>query len=327
MTFSLPLLWWLEHHGRHRAATLAAWVGFGWMGWVFLFFWIALALSAISAVAGALQTVLPAKIVSVAVQAGSFQWAALVALLVAGYGYVDARRVRLERVRLTSPKLSRTFRLVLISDVHLGAIVGARQLRRLIGQLQQLNADMVVSAGDLVDGMEHRLRELAPLFDALRPRYGKFAVTGNHEYYAGVDHALDFHRRAGFRVLRCEALDITDEISLAGVDDPTGRTDPNECVPLGALPRERFRILLKHQPILRPDARGLFDLQLSGHVHKGQIFPFGLLVKLAYPVRTGLTRLTDDAWLYVSRGTGTWGPPMRVAAPPEITLIEIGAAV
>jgi len=326
MTFSLPLEWWLERRGWHRTATVLAWIGFGWMGWVFLFFWIALALSALSVVLGVLP--LPTSMAAHAATLGSFAVAAVVALLVSAYGFRDARHVRVERVRLTSPKLSAasgTFRLALISDVHLGPLVGARRLRRLIEQLRQLNADVLVSAGDLVDGLEHRLRELAPLFGTLQPRYGKFAVTGNHEYYAGLAHALQFHRLAGFRVLQGEATDVTAEISIAGVDDPTGRTHPDERVPLAKLARERFRILLKHQPVLRPDAEGLFDLQLSGHVHQGQIFPFGLLVRLAYPARTGLTRLAGGGWLYVSRGTGTWGPPMRVAAPPEITLIEIEA--
>ncbi len=324
MTLSLPLLWRLEHGGWHRVATAVAWIGFGWMGWVFLFFWIGLLLSALSVVVGALH--LPADIAAYASMLGSFSFAALLTLLIAAYGFFDARRVRIERVRLTSSKLSAAsgiFRLALISDVHLGALVGARRLQRLIEQLQRLDADVVVSAGDLVDGMEHHLRELAPMFDALQPRYGKFAVTGNHEYYVGIAHALHFHQRAGFRVLRSEAVDITDVITIAGVDDPAGRTNPDERVPLAALPGNRFKILLKHQPVLRAEADGLFDLQLSGHVHKGQIFPFGLLVRIAYPVRTGLTRLANGAWLYVSRGTGTWGPPMRVAAAPEITLIEI----
>ncbi|MBI3897637.1 MAG: metallophosphoesterase [Gammaproteobacteria bacterium] len=321
MTFSLPLLWRLEHRGQHRLATVIAWLGFSWMGWVFLFFWISLGLSLIGALA--------ANFSVYASRLQSFGTAALVSLVVAAYGFFDARRVRIERVTLVSPKLSAAsgkVRVALISDVHLGVLVGARWLRRLVERLRRLDADVVVSTGDLVDGLEYRLRELAPIFDSLRPRYGKFAVTGNHEYYAGIGHALSFHQRAGFTLLRAESVDITDEISIVGVDDPAGRVNTDERVPLAALARERFKILLKHQPVLRPGAEGLFDLQLSGHVHQGQIFPFGLLVRLVYRARTGLTRLADGAWLYVSRGTGTWGPPMRVAARPEITLIEIEAA-
>jgi predicted MPP superfamily phosphohydrolase len=118
---------------------------------------------------------------------------------------------------------------------------------------------------------------------------------------------------------------------MAGVDDPTSKrmgmwSNVDERVPLNGSSNDRFTILLKHQPIVDPRAAGMFDLQLSGHVHRGQIFPFNWLVRLVYPVRTGLSRLAGGGWLYVSRGTGTCGPPMRVGAPPEITLIEINPA-
>jgi predicted MPP superfamily phosphohydrolase len=333
MTFSLPILWRLEHRGSHRLATVVAWIGFGWMGWVFLFFWIVLGLDVLRLAVTAVAAATRADFSGAASTLASFPLAAGLALVVSAYGFFDARHPRIERVVLKSRKLSTRsgkFRLALISDVHLGALVGARRLRDLIDRLRRLDADIVISAGDLVDGLEDRLRELAPLFDELRPRYGKYAVTGNHEYYAGVDHALDFHQRAGFTVLSGTAVDITDEISIAGVDDPTGRRSgraaTDERAALAPVPRERFTILLKHQPVVDSRTAGLFDLQLSGHVHKGQIFPFGLLVRLVYPARMGLTRLAQGGWLYVSRGTGTWGPPMRVGASPEITLIEIEAA-
>jgi uncharacterized protein len=332
MTFSLPILWRLEHRGAHRLATVVAWVGFSWMGWVFLYFWIALGFDLLWLLAKAAAAVTSVDFAAQASALDSFPLVAGLSLLVCLYGFFDARRPRIERVALTSAKLSPsspTFRLALISDVHLGALVGARRLHRLLERLRALEPDVLISAGDLVDGLEDRLRELAPMFGALRPRYGKFAVTGNHEYYAGVDHALAFHERAGFKVLSGAAVNVTDDICIAGVDDPTGRRSgravTDEGVPLSRSPRDRFTILLKHQPVVDPHAVGLFDLQLSGHVHKGQIFPFGLLVRLAYPARTGLTPLTHG-WLYVSRGTGTWGPPMRVGAPPEITLIEIAPA-
>jgi hypothetical protein len=126
-------------------------------------------------------------------------------------------------------------------------------------------------------------------------------------------------------------MDVTDELSIVGVDDPAAvgfgvAAHTGKRTALATVAPGRFVILLKHQPVVAADAARLFDLQLSGHVHKGQIFPFGLIVRLVYPVRTGLTELPAGGRLYVSRGTGTWGPPMRVLAPPEITLIEIAAA-
>lgn len=326
MTVMPLLIWRWEQHGRHRPVVIGSWVGYSWMGMAFLFFWVALALD----VLGALLTLS-------GVQPGlsvfdEFLLACVLTAALYVYGFVAARRLRIERVLLTSPKLpadSAPLRIALISDVHLGALVGARRLRSILEKLRALDADVLVSAGDLVDGQADRLNGLAPMFAAVRPRLGKFAVTGNHEYFVGIDKALDFHQRAGFTVLRGTAVDITDSIRIAGVDDPTGinlgapaHTDERMLLDRT---RDRFTILLKHQPRLEPQVTAGFDLQLSGHVHRGQIFPFNLLVRLSYPLPTGLTRVAGGGWLYVSRGTGTWGPPLRVLAAPEITLVELHA--
>lgn len=334
MTYMPVLLRRIERRGWHYSAEVVAWIGYTWMGFVFLFFWIALGLDLLGWVVGAASAILPAPVATHATSLRSFPAALGATLAVAVYGLFDARRVRVEHVRLASPKVTmrgRPFRVALISDVHLGVLVGPRRLRRMVERLRALDADVVLSAGDLVDGQADRVSLLVPLLDALRPRHGKFAVTGNHDYYVGIEHALDFHARAGFHVLSGTAADVGDHIRIAGVDDPTSKrmgmwSNVDERVPLNGSSNDRFTILLKHQPIVDPRAAGMFDLQLSGHVHRGQIFPFNWLVRLVYPVRTGLSRLTGGGWLYVSRGTGTWGPPMRVGAPPEITLIEINSA-
>jgi predicted MPP superfamily phosphohydrolase len=331
MTFTPILLWRVERAGWHYTAEVVAWIGYGWMGFVFLFFWIGLGLDILGLIVGATQPALPVAFATYASTLHSFPLAVGVTLAVTAYGVIDARRVRVERVAINSPKMAphnRAFRIALISDVHLGVLVGPRRLRRMVERVRQLDADVVLSAGDLVDGQADRVSLMVPLLDGLRPRYGKFAVTGNHDYYVGIEHALDFHARAGFRVLSGTAVDVADVVSIAGVDDPTSRrmgssSNLDECVPLKGVAPDRFRVLLKHQPVVDSRALGLFDLQLSGHVHQGQIFPFNWLVRLAYPARTGLTELAHGSRLYVSRGTGTWGPPMRVGAPPEITLIEI----
>jgi len=322
MTFFPFLLWRLERGGWHRLATAGAWLGYGWMGVVFLFFWVALALEGVGRVThgvGALSA------------SGGFALALALTFAIAAYGVFAATRPRIERVPLATSKLpaARTpLRIALISDVHLGALVGERALRRILKRLATLNADIVVSSGDLVDGQADRLNRLLPLLAALRPPLGKFAVIGNHECYVGLDHALDFHRRAGFTVLRGTAVDVTPELSIAGVDDPAvagfgQRAGLDERAALAAIDASRFSILLKHQPVVTPDGEPRADLQLSGHVHQGQIFPFNLLVRLVYSQPMGLSALPGSGHLYVSRGTGTWGPPMRVLAPPEITLFVL----
>jgi len=325
MTVMPLLVWRWEQRGWHRPVLFGAWIGYSWMGVAFLFFWIALALDLLGVLLkfGGVNPGLSVH--------DEFLLACALTAAVSIYGFVAAQRLRVERVVLTSPKLpagSDPLRIALISDVHLGALVGARRLRAILDKLHALDADVLVSAGDLVDGQADRLNGLAPMLAALQPRLGKFAVTGNHEYFVGLERALAFHERAGFRMLRGTAVDITESVTLAGVDDPTGASlelpaSTNERALLQRCDRNRFIVLIKHQPRLDPQATGWCDLQLSGHVHRGQIFPFGLLVRLSYPVATGLSRIAGGGWLYVSRGTGTWGPPMRVTAAPEITLIEL----
>jgi predicted MPP superfamily phosphohydrolase len=157
---------------------------------------------------------------------------------------------------------------------------------------------------------------------------GAYAVTGNHEYYAGLENSLSFLRNAGFTVLR-GASAKAGGIVLVGVDDPTAlssgpqaRLDTSKA--LASVTANDFIVLLKHQPVVGSDTP--FDLQLSGHIHGGQIFPFVYLTRLTYGVHTGLTELADGRRLYVSRGAGTWGPPIRLFAAPEITLITITSA-
>jgi len=323
---AVPLLVWRwELEGRHRAVLIGAWVGYVWMGIVFVFFWIALGIDLIRAL---LAFVGPAGRWS---SHESFLVAAALTAVVSAYGFVSALRPRIERITIDTPKLpggDRPLRIALISDVHLGALIGARRLRAILDRVRELDPDVLISAGDLVDGQADRLNGLAPMIAAFEPRHGKFAVTGNHEYFVGIERAIEFHRRAGFRLLQGSAAHIGGSLTIAGVDDPTGMmmgapASTNERSALGDAARERFTILVKHQPLIDPRAIAHFDLQLSGHVHRGQIFPFGLLVRLSYRAPTGLSRIAGGGWLYVSRGTGTWGPPMRVGAPAEITLIEL----
>jgi predicted MPP superfamily phosphohydrolase len=217
-------------------------------------------------------------------------------------------------------------KIVQISDVHLGLIVREGRLKRILKKVAAENPDVVVSTGDLVDGQVCELNGLAGLLNEIRPRYGKFAVTGNHEFYAGFDNAKCFTENAGFTLLRGESTSAAG-ITIAGVDDPAGRfyglKNISETELLSPLPRNKFVLLLKHRPLVDKKAVGLFDLQLSGHIHKGQIFPFTLLTALYYPLTSGRLDLPDKSVMYVSRGSGTWGPPVRFLAPPEVTAIEL----
>lgn len=316
MLFAPFLLWRLERHtAYHVPAVIGAWLIYGWMGYAFVFFSVGVMLFL-------LDVLLP--LAGLSPIPSSFAVLAGLSLALWLYGFAAARRVRIERVCLVSDKLPPDFpglRLAQISDLHLGVLIGRQRLQRVLHKIRGLAPDIVVSTGDLVDAQAHFLDGLSSCFAALHPPHGMFAVTGNHERYAGLAHALDFHARSGFRLLRGETVEVAG-IVLAGVDDPavTG-TGTDDAGLLAGIPADRFVVFLKHQPIVDDQAR--FDLQLSGHTHRGQIFPFGLLVRLAYPMVAGLHTLPGGARLYVSRGTGTWGPPIRLFSPPEITLIEL----
>jgi predicted MPP superfamily phosphohydrolase len=239
-------------------------------------------------------------------------------------GFNSARNPKIERLTIESDKVPTQadgLRIVQLTDVHLGVLINRQHLTRILEQVETLKPDILVSTGDLVDAQAHHLDGLSTLLADCKPRYGKFAVTGNHESYVGLDHALAFHERAGFRLLRGDSIDVAG-ITLAGIDDPAVIGGSiGEAKFLNEIREGRFVILLKHQPRIDPDAR--FDLQLSGHTHNGQIFPFNFLVKLVYPMIQGRHGLNNGGQLYVSRGAGSWGPPIRVFSSPEITLIEL----
>ena len=154
-------------------------------------------------------------------------------------------------------------------------------------------------------------------------------MTGNHEYYAGLDQSLEFTRKAGFTILRNQSVALPGGIVISGVDDNAWqrmKLPPpaiSERQLISVVPPDKYRLLLKHRPDIDPDSDGLFDLQLSGHIHNGQIFPFNLLVRLRHAISCGTTRTARGSLIHVSRGSGTWGPPMRLFAPPEVTVIDI----
>ncbi|HJV65018.1 MAG TPA: metallophosphoesterase [Geomonas sp.] len=317
----------LERAALEFPARVVGYLGYLWMGFFFLFLSATIAFDLLRFVlflAGRLlQRDLGFSDPVLLFAAMSLAAAALL------YGLFEARHLRVEQVVLHSPKIPKAagrVRIVQISDVHLGLMVGKEQLDKMLRQVSLLKPDLLVSTGDLVDGQMDGLKGLDDLLATVKPPLGKFAVLGNHEVFAGVAPSTTFTERGGFKLLREGAVEVSDWLTVAGVDDPAamrGKTAVSDLSVLAALPRERYTILLKHRPGLEKGALGLFDLQLSGHVHKGQIFPFNLITHLAYPVKMGLSQTGGGSLLYVSRGTGTWGPPARVLAPPEITVIDL----
>ncbi len=319
-----------EKHGLEFPARLLSYVGYTWMGVIFLFFCASAVLDLYRLLLYSGGLLSHRNLSHLALSARyAFFIPLAVSLTIAVYGYFEALMIRTEHVVIRTAKVPKdigALTIAQISDVHAGLIVGEGRLTRILDKVREAKPDILVSTGDLVDGQINGLGALAKLFQEIKPRFGKYAVPGNHEYYAGIKEALEFTKNAGFTVLRGESA--TTIINIAGVDDPAGeafgiRPRITERELLSDLPQSKFTLFLKHRPLIDKGALGHFDLQLSGHSHNGQIFPFTLIVKYLYPDAAGWMSLPDNSNLYVSRGSGTWGPPIRFLAPPEVTIIEL----
>jgi hypothetical protein len=322
----------LEREGFEASARVTAYAGYLWMGFLFLFLTSSLALDLYHALLRIAVFLTHRDLAPLFLsKRTALLLTAAYGLLTAAYGYFEALQIRTERISIVTPKLPAAIgklTIVQLSDVHLGLIIRRERLERIIEKVREADPDILVSTGDLVDGQINSMAGLSEMLSGVRCRFGKYAVTGNHEIYAGLGSSLDLTEKGGFRILRGESTVAGGVINIAGVDDPaiervSRPPSMSEKEILEGLDRGRFTILLKHRPAVGEESLGLFDLQLSGHVHKGQIFPFNLLTRLFYPAKMGLSRLTQGSALYVSRGTGTWGPPIRFMAPPEVTVIEL----
>ncbi|MGD9058483.1 MAG: metallophosphoesterase [Desulfobacterales bacterium] len=257
------------------------------------------------------------------------------AALTTGYGVAEAKQTpQVKRVPVPIDNLPPDlagFRIVQITDIHVNPTFRRDSVEEIVAVVNTLDADVVALTGDLVDGSVDQLEyDVAPLAQ-IRSKSGNFFVTGNHEYYSGVIEWINEVRRLGFTVLLNEHQVIARgqaRLLLAGVTDYRGgnflsthRSDPQKA--LEGAPAADMKILLAHQPKnIFAAARAGYDLQISGHTHGGQFFPWNLLVGFAQPYVYGL-HTHENTQIYVSRGTGYWGPPVRVGSPSEITLIEL----
>ena len=265
---------------------------------------------------------------------------ALIALVLLIWGYAEARRVpRVRRVDVLMPRLGPGLdglRLVEITDTHYGPIDRSRWSRRVVEVVNSLDADVVAHVGDIADGeVAQRRNQAAPLAD-VRAALARVYVTGNHEYFSGAQRWVEHMASLGWEALHNRHLVVSrggDSLVIAGVDDRTaagsgvpGHHADHDAALEGADPALPV-LLLAHQPqqIDQAVAHGV-DLQISGHTHGGQIWPFHYLVRLDQPVLQGLSRHSERTQLYTSRGTGFWGPPFRVFAPSEITLLTLRRA-
>jgi len=328
---AFPVLMYLGH-GR-RALDWAAWSGDTILGviWV-LFAWAVLG-NLLRVALGLVGVADPARsrIVAVAVAAVS------VGLVL--WGYAEAMRVpRIRRVDVTIPRLGTGLsgvRVVLLTDTHYGPINRARWSAGVVAAVNALDADIVCHTGDIADGSVSRRREQAAPLGTVRARLARAYVTGNHEYFGEAQGWLDHMRELGWEPLHNRHIVVERDgarLVVAGVDDATAASSgrpghrADHAAALAGVDPELPVLLLAHQPKQIGGAVEYgVDLQISGHTHGGQIWPFHLLVRLDQPAVQGLSRHGERTQLYTSRGTGFWGPPLRVFAPSEITVLTLRA--
>ena len=306
---SFPLVWRYTRRLSRQAARPWLLLGYLWFGFATYFLLGAMA-SHVAVACGA--DARDAAVVGIG---------AAVAVVIGGLLHV-ARGPLVRRVRVPLANLPvASYTIAHLTDVHIGPLIGRDYAEQMVRRVNALQPDLIVITGDLVDG---RLSELRPHIEplrGLRARDGIYAVTGNHEYYWDAERWLEHIRSLGIQVLRNQHVTIADAFELAGVDDSSA----NEDLPRAVAGRDRARplVLLAHHPrtIARAMKSGV-DLQLSGHTHGGQMLPLGWLARLFDPKVAGLARF-GPTWLYVSEGTGFWGPPLRVGTSCEIAAITL----
>lgn len=318
-----------------KMATILSWITYPWMGIALLMFVTLLATDMIWFLLQFIpENYLPEPRLLLQYCLGIM--ALSITGLLAGFSlWKGMEPVRVKRLSITLKRLPQSLdglRIVQITDLHIGSLIYGNWLQQVVDKVNALKPDLIVITGDLVDGSVEELRDDVAALAELRARYGTYFITGNHEYYSGVEEWCAHIASLGIRVLRNERVSIVaglagESFDLAGVDDWVSyhfqAEGPNLAKALAGRDPNKALILLAHQPVAVHEAAAHgVDLQLSGHTHGGQIWPFNYLVYLQQPYTKGLYRYSNtETQVYVSSGTGFWGPPMRLGTSAEITHI------
>lgn len=301
-----------------------------WVGFFFYFLLLALARDLLAAI-----FMLAKEGYFFSPQKGRRQVAGIIGavLIIIGWSFYEARQLSVTSIEIPLRKLPKELdglKVVQISDVHFGMINGQEKLTKIVKMVNNLSPDIVLITGDLVDESIAHMEEMASPLSQLHAPWGVWAVAGNHEFYAGLERAVEIMKRAQVKVLRNERKILPGGLQILGIDDPAGSKRLRNPAPevnalFSNLEIDKPSIFLCHQPIYFAEAAAHgIGLQLSGHTHGGQLFPIILISRLFYPLVPGLHK-EKDSYLYVSRGVGTWGPPLRLGSPPELVLLKLRA--
>ncbi|MEJ5339524.1 MAG: metallophosphoesterase [Aquificaceae bacterium] len=332
--FLSPFIWrFADAHMNYHIAYITALSGLLWMGFLFYLVLGGLLFELYRAVIYVSYRFLrinplpkpPVKVVAAALL--------IFSLALSAYSHYETLNLRVERFTLYTDKLPahvERVRILHISDLHLGPVMGMDKVRLIMQVYERERPDLVVSTGDLVDGNMRDKLYLADALSEMNPPLGKYAVLGNHEYYRGVEQAVDFTQRAGFKLLRGDVIYLKEyNLTVAGIDDDDcrlfraclGTLSDREL--LQRVDRKSFVLYLKHKPRLEEGTLGLFDLMLSGHTHGGVYYPLGRLILTKLFLSDRGFHSLGGSYLYVSKGVGTGGPPMRLFSPPDVAVIGL----
>ncbi|MBT4288512.1 MAG: metallophosphoesterase [Deltaproteobacteria bacterium] len=316
----------LSRYGSSFFSVITTFIGFSWLAFLFLFLMIHGAIDILFFIIEKFGVTLSRNIAKLI-----FITTMVISISILIYGRFEAQQLKLERIEIKTDKLPSNIdqlKIVQLSDVHFSSLLGVADADKLLQIINKEAPDLILSTGDLLDAGIKEPKAVIEVLKKMQAPLGKYAITGNHEYITGIETSVQFIENAGFTLLRDEVIPLKNILNLIGVEDSSANQFANvKIIPesklFSLINPNKFTILMKHQPRVDPESIPYFDLQLSGHTHAGQIFPFTLLVKLVFPYICGLYDLTSGKKLYVSRGTGTWGPPFRFLAPPELTFITI----
>lgn len=323
---SFPLIHFAFRHENGSLISLINILSSVWMGLLVYFFLVILGLDILRLslrLAGRSGVFSPAGFTSLVTS---------VVIAITIYGLVEASRIGITNLTIQIPNLPKNLAgltIAQISDVHMGLIVKGPRLEKIVAMVNALHPDIVAITGDLVDEQALHMEELVKPLQKLKSKYGVFACTGNHEFFAGIDKSTDFIKKTGVTLLRNRWISVAGGLQIIGRDDPIGTRIIGEQIPplieiMKGIDQKKPIILLYHTPDTTMDElqRLGINLQLSGHTHKGQLWPFHYIVKMIFAMPYGFFTAGNTS-VYVNRGAGTWGPPMRVGAPPEIAFITL----
>ncbi len=332
--FISPFLWrYADVNLSPSVAYYTAFFGLMWMGFLLYLFLSVLILDTYKGLVYLSKRFLGINPLPLPSKKGFLLLVLFPSLSLSAYSYYETLNLKVEKFTIYTDKLPEGIdhiKILHISDLHLGPVMGMDKIKLVLDVYEREKPHMVVSTGDLVDGNMKNKSYLAEVLKLMDPPLGKYAVLGNHEYYKGLEQAIEFTKKAGFRLLRSDVVYLKDfNISIVGIDDDDCRFFKackgtiSDLELLKRTNRESFVIYLKHKPKIEKGAEKLFDLMLSGHTHGGVYYPIGkLILTKLFTSDRGFHRL-GDSYLYISKGVGTGGPPMRLFSPPDVAIIKI----